>query len=83
MWALVRAACVGQDGALFLTAAFTGLRLGELLALQWGDIDFAGESIRCAAATTRTAASASPKSGKVRSVPMVPDVAAAWPPRSP
>jgi len=24
---------------LFLTAVFTGMRLGELLALQWGDID--------------------------------------------
>lgn len=25
---------------LFLCAARTGLRLGELLALQWGDLDF-------------------------------------------
>jgi NAD(P)-dependent dehydrogenase (short-subunit alcohol dehydrogenase family) len=32
VWALVRAAASEQDAALFLTAAFTGLRMGELLA---------------------------------------------------
>ncbi len=30
---------------LFLCAARTGLRMGELLALQWGDIDFRGRFI--------------------------------------
>jgi integrase len=44
--ALVRAAASNQDGTLFLTAAFTGLRRGELLALHWRDIDFAGSTIR-------------------------------------
>ncbi len=34
VWALVRAARSGQDAALFLRAAFTGLRMGELLALH-------------------------------------------------
>ncbi|MGH2892138.1 MAG: hypothetical protein ACRDPM_02550 [Solirubrobacteraceae bacterium] len=46
VWALVRAAGSDQDGALFLTAAFTGLRMGELLALRWRDVDFAGATIR-------------------------------------
>jgi integrase len=31
---------------LFLTAVLTGMRLGELLALQWGDVDWEGHQIR-------------------------------------
>lgn len=31
---------------LFFTAIFTGMRLGELLALQWGDIDWNSSTIR-------------------------------------
>jgi integrase len=34
-----------QDAAIFLTAAYTGLRMGELRALRWADVDFAGERI--------------------------------------
>jgi integrase len=75
VWALVRAAGSEQDGALFLTAAFTGLRLGELLALQWRDVDFAGDVIRVRRSYNAHGGLGSPKSGKVRSVPMVPDVA--------
>ncbi len=67
VWALVRAAASELDGALFLTAAFTGLRVGELIALRWRDVDFPGATIRvrssCAAGQLTT-----PKSGKVRSV---------------
>ncbi|MGA2163091.1 MAG: site-specific integrase, partial [Solirubrobacteraceae bacterium] len=29
-----------QDGELFRLAAYTGLRLGELIALRWEDVDF-------------------------------------------
>jgi integrase len=77
VWALVRAASSPEDAALFLTAAFTGLRMGELLALKWGDIDFAGQSIRVRRSYNAHGGLSSPKSGKVRSVPMVPDVATA------
>jgi integrase len=31
---------------LFFTAIFTGMRLGELLALQWSDIDWRGGTVR-------------------------------------
>lgn len=74
--ALVRAAGNEQDAALFLTAAFTGLRRGELLALRWRDVDFTGKAIRVRASFSGGALT-TPKSGKVRSVPMAPDVAAA------
>ncbi len=76
VWALVRAAANATDAALFLTAAFTGLRLGELLALCWRDVDFTGSVIRVRASYAAGALT-SPKSGKVRVVPMAPDVASA------
>ena len=74
VWALVRAASCEQDGAIYLTAAFTGLRRGELIALRWRDVDFAGSVVRVRASYAAGALTA-PKSGKVRSVPLAPDIA--------
>jgi integrase len=74
--ALVRAADSEQDAAIYMTAAFTGLRRGELLALRWRDVDFAGQTIRVRANYAGGRVT-TPKSGKVRSVPMAPDVAEA------
>ena len=74
VFGLARAAESEQDAAIFLTAAFTGLRLGELLALHWRDIDFAGEVVRVRG-TYSVGTLTTPKSGKVRSVPLAPDVA--------
>jgi integrase len=73
VWALVRAAASEQDAAVFLTAAFTGLRRGELFALRWRDVDFAGSVIRVRASYAEGALT-TPKSGKVRSVPLAPEV---------
>ena len=72
--ALVRAAESEQDAAIFLTAAFTGLRRGELVALRWRDVDFARSHIRVRASYSEGYLTG-PKSGKMRSVPMAPDVA--------
>ena len=71
---LAAAAETEQDGALYLTAAFTGLRFGELAALRWSDIDWQRELIHVRRALARGQIEA-PKSGKVRSVPMVAEVA--------
>ncbi len=73
---LVRAAGSETDAAIFLTAAFTGLRRGELLGLRWRDVDFAGSTIRVRASYAAGQLT-TPKSGKVRAVPMAPDVASA------
>jgi integrase len=74
--ALVRAADSEQDAAAYLTAAFTGLRRGELVALRWRDVDFVRRHIRVTASYTERSLT-TPKSGKVRSVPMAPPVAEA------
>ena len=76
VYALVRAAGSEQDAAIFLTAAFTGLRRGELLALTWRDVDFANSTIRVRGNYSEGVLT-TPKSGKVRAVPMAPDVASA------
>ncbi len=76
VFALVRAADDEQDAAIYLAAAFTGLRRGELVALRWRSVDFPNAAIRVAASVTDGVLS-SPKSGKVRSVPMAPEVAEA------
>jgi integrase len=72
---LVAAAASEQDGAIFLTAAFTGLRRGELVALRWQDVDFENSSIRVYEGFTREIGR--PKSRRSRTVPMVDEIAAA------
>ena len=74
--ALVRATPDEQDAALFFTAAMTGLRQGELLALTWADVDFPRDGLHVRHAYDTTAKQVhTPKSGKVRTVPMVGGVA--------
>jgi len=75
--ALARAAADEQDAALYLVAAMTGLRQGELLALRWRDIDFAGSRVHVRRSWSQAAkAEKAPKSRKVRSVPLVPELVA-------
>lgn len=74
VWALARAAFDERDAAVYITAAFTGLRMGELRALRWRDVDFPRSVIHVRASYAEGELSV-PKSGKVRSVPMVPEVA--------
>ena len=66
-----------QDAAIFLTAAFTGLRQGELLALHWRDVDFERRVIRVHRTYKSGNGVSTPKSGRGRSVPMADEVAQA------
>lgn len=63
------------EPTLYLTAAMTGLRQGELLGLRWRDIDFRAQRIRVVSPYVR-GEFADPKSeGSGRSVPMARRVA--------
>jgi integrase len=58
-----------QDAALFTIAAFTGLRLGELLALRWRDIDLKGGVLSVSRAMS-AGEETSTKSRRSRIVPL-------------
>lgn len=59
------------DRALYLTAAMTGLRQGELLALRWRDVDWKASKINVRLNRTRSHGDRSPKSkASRRPVPM-------------
>jgi integrase len=55
---------------VIVVAAYTGLRMGELRALRWRDVDFAKRSVFVRRNFTGGVEHA-PKSGKIRSVPTV------------
>jgi integrase len=59
-----------QDATFYVVASFTGLRLGELLALRWSDIDFANRLVHVRRSWV-LGQELTPKSGKVRSVPLI------------
>jgi integrase len=65
-----------QDAQLVRVAAYAGLRLGELLALRWRDVDFAGSALTVARAMSARVES-STKSGRLRRVPLADQAAAA------
>jgi integrase len=91
VWALVRATkeraqhadtemsryAAKQDATLYLVGAFAGLRLGELIGLQWRDVDFEGAKLIVRGAIDERGNRGPTKSGKPRPVPMTDDVAQA------
>ncbi|HUN78029.1 MAG TPA: site-specific integrase [Solirubrobacteraceae bacterium] len=72
----VRQAEDRQDAEMIRVAAYAGLRQGELLALRWRDVDFAGSALTIARAMSAGVES-STKSGHTRRVPLADQAAAA------
>jgi len=60
---------------LFLTALRTGMRIGELIALKPGDLDFNGKLIEVRRSVVRSRIT-TPKSGKIRRITMSNDLSA-------
>jgi len=58
------------EPALYLTAAMTGLRQGELLGLRWRDVDFDARRVRVVSAYVRGEFGDPKSEGSGRSVPM-------------
>ncbi len=59
-----------QDAALFVVAAYTGLRRGELLALRWQDVGFAEARLTVERAVSGGTIAPTTKSGQFRTVPL-------------
>lgn len=64
------------DAEMARASAYAGLRLGELLALRWRDVDFAGHKIVVSRAMS-DGIETTTKSDRVRQVPLVVNAAAA------
>jgi integrase len=62
------------DRALYLTAALTGLRKGELLALRWRDVDWPAGRIRVRQSYVRGQYGTPKSKRSTRSVPMADEV---------
>lgn len=71
--AVARKATSDLFKAAIIVGAYTGLRAGELRALRWRDVNFAGESLRVARSLPVGGELGPPKSGHARSVPLMPD----------
>ena len=63
------------DRAIFLTAAMTGLRKGELLALRWSDVDWTAGRVRVRQNYVRGEFGTPKSKRSTRSVPMADEVA--------
>jgi len=65
------------EPTLYLTAAMTGLRQGELIGLRWRDVDFKAQKIRVVSPYVRGEFGDPKSAGSGRSVPMAERVALA------
>ena len=73
--AVARVAESDLYAAAIKVAAYTGLRTGELRALRWGDVDFASSNLHVRRNLPVGGGEGLPKSGKVRSVPLMDEAA--------
>lgn len=62
------------DDAIFVVAAFAGLRRAELVSLRWQNVDFNGMALYVDE-NVSAGETTSPKGNRARSVPMAPQVA--------
>ncbi len=65
-----------RDSEAIRVAAYSGLRLGELLALRWRDVDWSGSALTISRSLS-SGVEGTTKSGHVRRVPMADQAAAA------
>lgn len=80
--AVLRAVPDGQrwstwESAIYTSAAMTGMRMGELLGLQWGDIDWTAQKIRIRRAWVSNEMGTPKSRRSSRAIPMVAAVVAA------
>lgn len=68
-----------QWSLMVRTALLTGMRVGELLALDWGDIDMSQRTLTVRRSAFRGVAT-SPKSNRTRRIPITDDLAVALSP---
>ena len=68
--AAARACDDGQDAELVRVAAYAGLRRGELVALRWRDVDFAGQKLIVRGALSGETEVRSTNSRRAREVPL-------------
>lgn len=64
-----------RDGEAIRVAAYSGLRLGELLALRWRDVDWTGSALTISRSLS-SGVEGTTKTGHVRRVPMADQAAA-------